>query len=226
MNRKIEFCNDSRGTAARVLAVGVTICSCLLAAFPPAFADTPASVLGISKQKPADGPSVKVEGGYMVPYKSRIPGTEVEFEMIPVPGGKFLFGSKESEEDRKDDEGPQVEIAVQPMWVAKTEVRWEEYHEYMSLYLIFKEFEAKGQRKVTEQNRVDAITAPTELYDSSFTYEYGDDPMQPAVTMTQYAAQQYTKWLSLVTGQQYRLPTEPRVGVRGSRRDHDRIQLG
>ena len=61
---------------------------------------------------------------------------------------------------------------------------------------------------MTDENRTDAITAPTELYDSSFTYKYGEEPQQPAVTMTQYSAQQYTKWLSLISGQQYRLPTE------------------
>jgi len=55
---------------------------------------------------------------------------------------------------------------------------------------------------------VDAITAPTQLYEPSFTYEYGEDPQQPAVTMTQYAAKHYTKWLSAVTGHFYRLPTE------------------
>jgi formylglycine-generating enzyme required for sulfatase activity len=52
------------------------------------------------------------------------------------------------------------------------------------------------------------VTAPTELYDPSFTFEYGEEDDQPAVTMTLYAAKQYTKWLSRVTGAQYRLPTE------------------
>jgi sulfatase modifying factor 1 len=40
------------------------------------------------------------------------------------------------------------------------------------------------------------------------TYYAGEDPDQPAVTMTQYAAKQYTKWLSGITGRQYRLPSE------------------
>lgn len=164
--------------------------------------------VGISKDKPAEGPSVKVADGYMVPYTSKIPGTDIEFEMVPVPGGTFLLGSPDGEDDRNDDEGPQVKLTVDPMWVAKTEVTWSQYKHFMSLYAIFKEFEAKGLRTVDDDNRVDAITAPTELYDSSFTYEYGEEPLQPAVTMTQYAAQQYTKWLSHVTGQQYRLPTE------------------
>ena len=61
------------------------------------------------------------------------------------------------------------------------------------------------KRKVAD---VDAITAPTRLYEPSFTFEKGADPRQPAVTMTQYAAKQYTKWLSKLTSQSFRLPTE------------------
>ncbi len=156
-------------------------------------AEAPNSMVGIAKEKPADGPSVKVDGGFMVPYTATIPGTDVSFEMVPVPGGTFKMGSPEDEADRNDDEGPQIEVVVDPMWVAKTEVNWEQYKEFMSLYAIFKEFEAQGQRKVDDKNRVDAITAPTELYDPSFTFEYGEEPEQPAVTMTQYSAQQFTQ---------------------------------
>jgi hypothetical protein len=55
---------------------------------------------------------------------------------------------------------------------------------------------------------VDAVTSPTPLYDSSFTYGVGDQPNQPAVTITPYAARQYTKWLSGILANHYRLPTE------------------
>jgi formylglycine-generating enzyme required for sulfatase activity len=164
---------------------------------------------GLAKEKPAEGPSVKVDGDlYMVPYKFRIPGTEQVVEMIPVPGGEFMIGSPETEADRQEDEGPQVRVTVDPMWVAKTEVNWALYKEFMALYGIFKEFESSGKRPVTDENKVDAITTPTELYEPTFTYEYGEEDEQPAVTMTQYSAQQFTKWISLVSGQQYRLPTE------------------
>jgi formylglycine-generating enzyme required for sulfatase activity len=170
--------------------------------------------LGISATKPSEGPSVPLlnaDGsvrGYMVPYVEMVPGTDISFRMIPVPGGKFLLGSPEDESERAEDEGPQIEIEVAPMWVAACEVSWAEYKPFMRLYNAFKEFEAKGMRVVTDENAIHAITAPTELYEPSFTYEYGDDPKQPAVTMTQYAAKQYTKWLSAVSGRQYRLPGE------------------
>jgi formylglycine-generating enzyme len=166
------------------------------------------SNVGLSDQAPASGPFVAVDGKFMVPYTVTIPGSDVKFEMIPVPGGVFMFGGSEEDPEHREDEGPQVKVNVPPMWVAKTETNWAQYKEYMKLYAIFKEFESRGERAVSEANMPDAITAPTELYEPSFTYEYGEEPEQPAVTMTQYAAQQYTKWLSLLLGDQYRLPTE------------------
>jgi formylglycine-generating enzyme required for sulfatase activity len=162
---------------------------------------------GFVTEKPASGPSVAVEGGFMVPYSVKIPGTSVTFEMIPVPGGKFKMGSPDIEAGRADDEGPQVEVETSPMWVGKTEVTWDEYRVFMSLYSIMKRLQAVGIRKITDENRVDAVTIPTPLYEPSHTFEFGDDSELPAVTMTQYAAKQYTKWISGMTGHQYRLPT-------------------
>ena len=63
---------------------------------------------GLVKDKPASGPFVETERGFMVPYTAKIPGTNVTFEMIPVPGGEFLLGSPGSEAGRKPDEGPQI----------------------------------------------------------------------------------------------------------------------
>ena len=170
--------------------------------------EEPKAVLGIAKEKPTKGPSVKIDGGYMVPYTVTIPGTTATFEMIPIPGGKFTFGSPEGEKDRNDDEGPQVEVTMKPFWMAKTEVTWKEYQAYMAMHDIFKEFQTFDMRKVAEDKKVDAITAPSNLYDSSFTYKSGNGPDQPAVTMTQYAAKQYTKWVSKLTKGFYRLPSE------------------
>ncbi|MCA9036139.1 MAG: formylglycine-generating enzyme family protein, partial [Planctomycetaceae bacterium] len=122
--------------------------------------------------------------------------------------GEFLMGSPSSEEGREDIEGPQRRVAVQPFWMAETEVTWEQYKLFMNLYRSFKEFQSKRQRLVTDENMIDAITAPTPLYEPDFTFEFGDAPQQAAVSMTQYSAKQFTKWISGITGQQYRLPTE------------------
>ena len=166
--------------------------------------------LGIVAEKPAEGIAIKVEQGYMVPYTTKIPGTDVEFTMVPIPAGKFMLGSPDAEKDRKDDEGPQVEVKLEPFWMGKYEVTWGEYGHYMELVDHFKEFEDRGLRVVTDENKVDAITAPSALYDPSFTFEAGglEDTTQAAGTMTQYAAKQYTKWLSKLSGDYYRLPFE------------------
>lgn len=128
----------------KVLTLAIVSWTLLVAG---SFADAPDAKLGMVKKKPDKGLSVAVEGGFMVPYTATIPGTEITFEMIPVPGGTFKFGSPDSQENRKDDEGPQIEVVVDPMWVAKTEVTWAQYWQYMGLYAIFKEFEISGRTR-------------------------------------------------------------------------------
>jgi hypothetical protein len=78
----------------------------------------------------------------------------------------------------------------------------------MALHDIFKGFQTYDIRPITEEDQAKVITAPSNLYDPSFTFIHGSKPRQPAVTMSQYAAKQYTKWLSSLTGQFYRLPSE------------------
>ena len=184
--------------------------------------------LGIVTDDPGIPEAVAIEGGYMVPYEATIPDTTITFEMVPIPGGEFTLGSPETESGRRSDEGPQVRVKVKPFWMGKYEVTWAEYQAFMGQYNIFKKLEelrftstrlesakeqlaklAVVQEYFENQSlEVDAVTCPTPLYDSSFTYGPGEEPRQPAVTMTQFAAKQYTKWLSGITGKQYRLPTE------------------
>ncbi|MBW3596998.1 MAG: formylglycine-generating enzyme family protein [Planctomycetes bacterium] len=163
---------------------------------------------GLVAEKPEKGPYVETDRGYMVPYTVKIPGSDVSFEMIPIPGGEARIGSPDDEPGRSDVEGPRFTVQVEPFWMAKTEVSWAEYKEFMKLYTVLKEFQARQVRLVTDENKVDAITVPTALYEPSITFEFGEDPQLPAVTMTQLSAKQYTKWLSGITGEQYRLPTE------------------
>lgn len=210
-------------------AVGVL---CLFSAITHGAEPVPGLQRGIVLEPPAGVRAVKIDGGYMVPYTEKIPGTEITFEMIPVPGGDFLMGSPAGEADRADDEGPQVRVKVEPFWMGKCEVTWGEYRAFMAMYDAFKKLQRlstnagaeAGGAAADEDHRliqshawndkleadwnVDAVTSPTPLYDSSFTYGVGDQPNQPAVTITDYAARQYTKWLSRVLGSNYRLPSE------------------
>ena len=61
------------------------------------------------------------------PYVEMIPGTNVKFEMVPIPGGSFVMGSPANEPGRAADEGPQHEVTIRPFWMQKIEVTWDEY---------------------------------------------------------------------------------------------------
>jgi formylglycine-generating enzyme required for sulfatase activity len=187
-----------------LLSAALTVCltcPCLHAAPTPGFVPGDAKPSG-------DEPAIQVPGGWMVAYDETIPGTSVTFRMIPVPGGTFRIGSPESEADRSTDEGPQAEVKVEPFWVGRHEVTWGEYKRYMAAFELFKAMRAAHIRPITPDNEADAVTAPSALYDPTTTFVNGEDDALPAVTMTQFAARQYTKWLSGLTGRFYRLPAE------------------
>jgi sulfatase modifying factor 1 len=199
-----------RGFAAVVAATACLASSPVHADVAVAPAAGPGFVPG-DEQPTVDGPIVRVPGGWMVPYDETIPGLgndPVTFRMIPVPGGTFRTGSPADETGRADDEGPAFEVTVQPRWVGRCEVTWGEYTPFMRCYELFTQMQVKGIRPVTPDTEADAVTAPSVLYDPSTTYTNGEESDLPAVTMTQFAARQYTKWLSGLTGRFYRLPSE------------------
>ena len=187
--------------------------------------------VGLIAVRPESGPAIETPAGFMVPYSETIPGTKVTFEMIPVPGGEFELGSPDVEADRSADEGPPVRVKVNPFWIGKCEVTWGEYKAYMAMYDQFKKLQRLATTPASARSEtaskdwqlvdahawngnleagwgVDAVTSATPLYDATFTYSVGEQPDQPAVTMTQFAARQYTKWLSGILGRSYRLPSE------------------
>ena len=65
------------------------------------FAQNSGAVLGLAKTKPAAGRYVETPQGFMVPYETKIPGTDVTYRMQPIPGGKVKVGSPEAEKGRQ-----------------------------------------------------------------------------------------------------------------------------
>ncbi len=108
-----------------------------------------------------------------------IPDTPFTFEMVPVPGGKFRSGN------------PGRQIAVKPFWISRHEVTWEAFEKYFS------------NRKAV---KVDGITRPSEPYEPPNGAQ--GVGKHPAVSMRWHGAMAYCEWLSRVTGQRFRLPTE------------------
>ncbi len=145
----------------------------------------------------------------MKPYAFAVPGTDAKMEMVPIPGGTFLMGSPDTEAKRGKDEGPQVEVQIEPFWMGKYEVTWDQYDAFADLYHELKERETPPE--IPADRQADAISFPTPLFPQEavpIVTRMGREGGYPAASMTQLAAKQYTKWLSKKTGHFYRLATE------------------
>ncbi|MFN0054829.1 MAG: formylglycine-generating enzyme family protein [Planctomycetales bacterium] len=138
-------------------------------------------------------------------YTETLVGTDVTFEMLPIPGGEFSMGSPESEPGRNPDEGPQHAMKVAPFWMGKCEVTWDEY-DIFSYSLDVKRRNLNGETATDREKVADAITKPTKPY-TDMTFGKGHDG-NPAICMTGLAAKTYCEWLTAKTGRFYRLPTE------------------
>jgi formylglycine-generating enzyme required for sulfatase activity len=144
----------------------------------------------------------------MKPYVEVIPGSNVKFEMVPIPGGSFRMGSPAKEPKRSVDEGPQHSVTIPPFWMEKTEATWDEYDLFaLSKYGPKKTGQSVALDAQAEKDRAaDAITRPTPPY-ADPTFGYGRKG-HPVISITHHAAVEYCRWLSVKTGKTYRLPTE------------------
>ena len=160
------------------------------------------------QEEPAEGRFVKTERGYMVPYQQRIPGSSAVIEMVPIPGGTITIDLPPplSETDKPNPPDQMYTTSFGPFWMGRFEITMDQYMPYRRLYYEQKRADAKGENKVTNPTAVDAVTGPTEVYDTSYSFEYSGKPDSPATSASQFATRQYTKFLSLLTDQQYRLP--------------------
>src|SRR5262249_23029553 len=130
--------------------------------------------------------------------------TAIKFTMVPIPGGTYTLGSPAGEKGRKADEGPQRQVTIQPFWMGKYEVTWNEY----DLYAFSLDIKKEGEEviKAAADKALDGITPQTPPY-TDMTFGYAHDGF-PALCMTHHAAIEYGRWLSARTGKGYRLPTE------------------
>jgi formylglycine-generating enzyme required for sulfatase activity len=128
-------------------------------------------------------------------YQQTIPGSALQFKMVPINGGSFLMGSSNKEKYREADESPQRKVVISPFWMAAFEVSRDE-------------FDVFYKDETTSQNStVDAITRPSPQY-IDFSLGMGKEGGYPVNSLSQYAALMYCRWLYNKTGIFYRLPTE------------------
>ncbi len=139
-------------------------------------------------------------------YTNAIPGTHVQYAMVPIAGGEFTMGSPDSEAGRKPDEGPQHKVKISPFWMGRCEITWNEYELFM-----YPDEEKRTRATLQSADTAgdklgDTVTHPSKPY-VEMSFGMGKDGF-PAIAMTQHAANKYCQWLSAKTGEFYRLPTE------------------
>jgi formylglycine-generating enzyme required for sulfatase activity len=134
-------------------------------------------------------------------YVETIGDTKVEFTMVPIPGGTYVMGSPKTEKGRGEDEGPEHPVTVKGFWMGKYEVTWDEFDAW------WRGRPGKKEDKEPEKPKdADAVTRPTPPY-ADETFGLGREG-NPLICVTHHTAMQFTRWLSVKTGKNYRLPTE------------------
>ncbi len=141
-------------------------------------------------------------------FTEKIPNSSVAFNMKAIPGGKFMMGSPDDEPFRRTDEGPVHEVELSPFFMAEIEVSWDEYMAfYVQTAAEGRSTDTEGLRTgMDEETDADAISGATPPYGQP-DQGWGMG-QRPAISFSYHAAETYCRWLSLVTGKTYRLPTE------------------
>jgi len=140
----------------------------------------------------------------MINYTQSIKGTEVQLELIFIKAGDFKMGSQESTWGSTSDELPQHEVGISAFWMSEIEITWDLYNLFVNRKI---DEEQSSSLDGTEVDiKVDGVTGATTPY-VDMSFGMGVEGF-PAICMTQLAALRFCQWLSAMTGNFYRLPTE------------------
>ena len=137
-------------------------------------------------------------------YNQYFLNTNYDLKMSPISGGQFIMGSPLYEKNRLADEGPVHRVEVDSFWMAKYETTWDLYNLFTSRNL--DEFQPTFNSENEVNIDIDVVSGATTPY-VEMSFGMGTDGF-PAISMTQLAAKKFCQWLSAITGNFYRLPTE------------------
>ena len=115
-------------------------------------------------------------------------GNGITLDMVAIPGGTFLMGSSPNEKYSFDDEHPQHQVTVPPFFMGKypiTQAQW-------------KEVASRTDLKVER----DLDLNPAYFKDRP------DSDRRPVEQVNWYDAVEFCARLSILTGREYRLPSE------------------
>jgi formylglycine-generating enzyme required for sulfatase activity len=204
---------DLAGNRVRTLKDGAPAAAAAQAAVPPTqtAALTQPAATGGSKSIELTPPPAVMKPGTVFRDCKDCP------EMVVVPAGSYMMGSPDGEKGRSESEGPQhKETIPRGFAMSKFEVTVGEYRRFV---------EATGHNIGSsclyyrdDKNQFEPRQGATYANPG---WDQGDD--YPAVCLIYADAKAYAAWLSKITGQKYRLPSEAeweyaaRAGTKTSR---------
>jgi formylglycine-generating enzyme required for sulfatase activity len=133
-----------------------------------------------------------------VTYKLTIPNSNESIQFVAIQGGKFTMGN-----NAIPTESPEHVMEVSDFWMSVHEVTWQQYELFVRRDK--NNADPISNEKLKELG-IDGVSRATQPY-TDMSFGMGKEGF-PAVNITQYAALSYCKWLSALTGDFYRLPTE------------------
>jgi formylglycine-generating enzyme required for sulfatase activity len=114
----------------------------------------------------------------------RVPGTDVSLDLVRIPGGRHKTA------------GTGREVDLLPFWIGRHEVTWEEFNPFYEW---------------PEKEKADGITRPSRGRDFlglSGIPSHFMESRRPVTNVRFHSALAFCRWLSVSTGQYFRLPTE------------------
>ncbi len=132
--------------------------------------------------------------------------------MVLIQPGRFLMGSPDSEPERISSEGPRHGVAMpRPFAIGRCEVRVEEFRVFVDETGYLTEAERPGEDGKARGCWIWVEAKQQVERDSRYNWRQPGFPQSeddPVVCVSWNDARAYAHWMSLKTGQHYRLPTE------------------
>jgi len=126
-------------------------------------------------------------------YSEKIPNSDLSIDMIFIRGGEYTMGNKKSN----------LNTQISSFWMSKYEITWDIYQLFVDESFENNDLIIKTKNDIIT---IDGFSGPTVPY-TDMSFGMGKEGF-PAVNMTHFAASRFCQWLSSVTGNLYRLPTE------------------
>ena len=128
--------------------------------------------------------------------------------VVVIPPGSFLMGSGEDESGRSEHEGPRHRVTfARGFAIGLQEVTVGQFRAFVDKARYRTQAERDGRSRVYDHATGRIISRPGIYWVHNYVGERAGDN-DPVLHVTWNDAKAYTRWLSEVTGQAYRLPTE------------------